>query len=166
MAPIDPYKTSSLPFHKLGKENIFKAAYKGYTWGCFFSKHNFKPRNPNDFLCKICLYSSDDPHHLFFHCPFTRSLISHLEPLLTSTLKTPTYLTQNTLLFNYTNTIGTPHIIISKLASLIRLSLYTLRNRISSFNTPILTSTLIEEKYKIKTKFKSFLKKNFPEYLK
>ena len=27
-------------------------------------------------------------------------------------------------------------------------------------------SSLIEEKYKIKTKFKSFLEKNFPEYLK
>ena len=153
-------------FSNLEKEISFRTAYKGYTWGCFFSKHNFKPRNPNDFLCKICLSSSDDPHHLFFHCPFTRSLISHLESLLTSTLKKPTFLTQNTLLFNYTNTIGTPHIIISKLASLIILSLYNLRNRISTFYTSIPTSSLIEEKYKIKTKFKSFLEKNFPDYLK
>ena len=144
-------------FTNLEKEISFRTAYKGYTWGCFFSKHNFKPRNPNDFLCKICLTSSDDPHHLFFHCPFTRSLITYLEPILSSTLKQHTYLTQDTLLFNYTNTIGTPHIITSKLASLIRLSLYTLKNHISSFNTPTPNSTLIDEKYKIKTKFKNFL---------
>ena len=152
-------------FTNLEKEISFRTAYKGYTWGCFFSKHNFKPRNPNDFLCKICLTSSDVPHHLFFHCPFTRSLVTYLEPILSSTLKQHTYLTQDTLLFNYTNTIGTPHIITSKLASLIRLSLYTRRNRISSFNTPIPNSTLIDEKYKIKTKFKNFLEKHFPDYL-
>ena len=94
--------------------------------GMFFLKHNIKPRNPNDFLCKICL-SPDDPHHLFFHCPFTQKLISDLEPLLTAVLKKPNTLTQGTLLFNYTNTIGAPHIITSKLASLIRLSMYNLR---------------------------------------
>ena len=55
------------------------------------------------------LLSSDDPHHLFFYCPFTRNLISHLEPLLTSILKKPTSLIQDTLLLNYTNTTGTPH---------------------------------------------------------
>ena len=141
-------------------------AYKGYTWGCFFCKHNFKPRNPNDFFCKICFSPSDDPHHLSFFCPFNRNLIAHLEPLLTSILKKPTPLTQDTLLFNYTNTAGTPHIIISKLASLIRLSLYNLRNYSSLSNIPIPTSSLIDKKYKIKTKFKSFLKQNFPDYLK
>ena len=87
-------------FTNLEKEISFRTAYKGYTWGCFFSKHNFKPRNPNDFLCKICLSSSDDPHHLFFHCPFTRSLISHLKPLLTSILKKPILLTENTSHYN------------------------------------------------------------------
>ena len=101
----------------------------------------------------------------FFQCSFTRSLISFLEPLLSSTLKKHTLLTQDTLLFNYPNSIGTPHIITSKLGSLIRLSLYTLRNSFSSFNTPIPISTLIEEKFKIKTKFKAFLEKNFPDYL-
>ena len=80
-------------FTNLEKEISFRTAYKGFTWGCFFSKHNFKPRNPNDFLCKICLTSSDDPHHLFFQCSFTRSLISFLEPLLSSTLKKHTLLT-------------------------------------------------------------------------
>ena len=153
-------------FTNLEKEISFRTAYKGYTWGCFFSKHNFKPRFPNDYLCKICLSSTDDPHHLFFHCPFTRLLISYLEPLLSSTLKKHTHLTQDTLLFNYTNTIGTPHIITTKLASLIRLSLFTLRNRLSSFNKPISNSSLSDEKYKIKTKFKFFLEKHFPDYLK
>ena len=137
---------------------------KGYTWGCFFSKHNIKPRNPNDFLCKLCSFPSDNPHHLFFSCPFTQKLIELLEPLLSSIFKKPTSLTQDTLLFNYTNTTGAPHIIISKLASLIRLSLYHIKNYISLSNTPIPTSSLIE-KYKIKTKFKTFLEKNFPDHL-
>ena len=30
-------------FSNLEKEISFRTAYKGYTWGCFFSKHNFKP---------------------------------------------------------------------------------------------------------------------------
>ena len=59
-------------FSNLEKEISFRTAYKGYTWGCFFSKHNFKPRNLNDFLCKICFSLSDDPHHLFFFRSFTR----------------------------------------------------------------------------------------------
>ena len=74
-------------FSNLKKEIFFLTAYKVYIWGCFFSKHNFKPQNPNDFLCKICLSPSDDAHHLFFHCPFTRNLISHLEPFPTSIIK-------------------------------------------------------------------------------
>ena len=65
-----------------------------------------------------------------------------------------------------TNTTGPPHIITSKLVSLIILSLYKLRNYISLSNTPIPTFSLIDEKYKIKTKFKAFLNKNFPDYLK
>ena len=83
------YETPPFPLFKPGKGNSlsFKTAYKSYTWGCFFLKHNIKPRNPNDFLCKICLSFSDDPHHLFFHCPFTPKLISDLEPLLTAVLK-------------------------------------------------------------------------------
>ena len=153
-------------FLNLEKEISFRTAYKGYTWGCFFSKHYFKPQNPNDFLCKICFSLSDNPHHLFFYCSFTRNLISHLEPLLTSIFKKPTSLTQDTFLFNYTNATGTPQIIIYKLASLIRLSQCNLRNYNSLLNTPIPTSSLIDEKYKIKTKFEFFLKQNFPDYLK
>ena len=76
-------------FSNLEKEISFRTAYKGYTWGCFFSKHNFKPRNPNNFLCKLCSFPSDDPHHLFFSCPFTQKLIAHLEPLLTYIFKNP-----------------------------------------------------------------------------
>ena len=114
-------------FSNLEKEISFRTAYKGYTWGCFFSKHNIKPRNPNDFLCKLCSFPSDEPHHLFFSCPFTQKLIEHLEPLLSSLFKKPTSLSQDALLFNYTNTTGTPHTITSKLASLIRLSLYHIR---------------------------------------
>ena len=48
-------------FSNLEKEISFRTAYKGYTWGCFFSKHNIKPRNPNDFLCKLCSFPSDEP---------------------------------------------------------------------------------------------------------
>ena len=151
-------------FSNLEKEISFRTAYKGYTWGCFFSKHNIKPLNPNDFLCKLCSFPSDDPHHLFFFCPFTQKLIELLEPLLSSIFKKSTPLTQDAL-FNFTNTTGAPHIIISKLVSLIRLSLYHIRNYISLFNTPIPTSSLIEEKYKIKTKFKTFFEKNFPDHL-
>ena len=44
-------------FFNLEKEISFRTAYKGYIWWCFFSKHNFKPRNPNDFLCKTMLLS-------------------------------------------------------------------------------------------------------------
>ena len=95
-------------FSNLEKEISFRTAYKGYTWGCFFSKHNFKPRNPNDFLCKICSFPSDDPDYLFFSCPFSQKLIKLLQPLLSSLFKKPTSLTQDTLLFNYTNTTGTP----------------------------------------------------------
>ena len=127
--------------------------------GMFLLKHNIKPCNPNDFLCKICLSFSDDPHYLFLHCPFTQKLISDLEPLLTAVLKKPTTLTQSTLLFNYINTIGAPHIITSKLTSLIRLSMFNLRNYNTFLNSPIPTSLLIEEKYKIKTKFKTLLEK-------
>ena len=152
-------------FSNLEKEISFRTAYKGYTWGYFFSKHNIKPQNPNVFLCKLYSFPSDDPHHLFFSCPFTQKLIALFEPLLSSILKKPTSLTQDTLLFNYTNTTGAPHIITSKLASLIRLSLNHIRNYIFLSNNPIPTSSLIEEKYKIKTKFKTFLKKNFPDHL-
>ena len=36
-------------FSNLEKEISFRTPYKGYTWGCFFSKHNIKPRNPRRF---------------------------------------------------------------------------------------------------------------------
>ena len=159
MVTTHPCKTPSFPFLKPGKRNILQADYKSYTWGCFFSKHNFKPRNPNNFLCKICFSPSDDPHHHFFYYSFTGNLIAHLEPLLTSILKKPTLLTQDKLLFNYTNTTSTPHIIISKLASLIRLSLYNLRNYNSLFNTPIPTPSLIEKNIKLKQNLNPFLNK-------
>ena len=129
----------------------------------FFSKRNFKPRNTNNLLCKLCLSPSDDPHHLFFGCPVSQQLISDLKPLLTSALKQPSTLKQNTLLFNYTNTTESPHIITTKLASLIRLSLYNLRTYNIFFHTPIPMFLLIEEKFKIKTKFKSFLNQFFPD---
>ena len=136
---------------------------KGYTWGCFFSKHNFKPRTPNDFHCKLCSSPSDDPHHLFYHCPIAQHLISDLEPLLTTALKQPTTLTQDTLLYNHTNTTGTTHVIISKLASLIRLSLFNVRNYSSLYHKPIPSSFLNDEKFKIKTKFKTFIQQYFPD---
>ena len=40
--------------------------------------------------------------------------------------------------------------------------MYNLRNYYSFLNSPIPTSLLIEEKYKIKTKFKTFCEKHFP----
>ena len=132
------------------KEISYRTAYKGYTWGCFFSKLNFKPCNFNDILCKLCSSPPDDPHHLFYHCPITQQPISDLEPLLTSALKQPTTLTQDTLFYNHTNTTGTPHIIISKLASLIRLSLFNARNYNSLYHKPIPLSFLNEEKFKNK----------------
>ena len=145
------------------KEISYRTAYKGYTWGCFFSKHNFKPRTPNDFHCKLCPSPSDDPHHLFYHCPIAQHLISDLEPLLTTALKEPTTLTQDTLLYNHTNTTGTTHVIISKLESLIRLSLFNVRNYSSLYHKPIPSSFLNDEKFKIKTKFKTFIQQYFPD---
>ena len=46
---------------------------------------------------------------------------------------------------------------------LIRLSMYNLRNYNCLLNTPIPTFLLIEEKYKIKTRFKTFLDQHFPD---
>ena len=152
-------------FSNLEKEISFRSAYKGFTWGCFFSKHNIKPQNPDDFLCKLCSLPSDDPHHLFFFCPYSQKLIKHFESQLSFLFKKPTCISQNTLLFNHTNTTGMSHIITTKLASLIRLSLYHLRNYLSLINIPISNSLLNEEKYKIKTKFKTFLEKNFPDFI-
>ena len=96
-----------------------------------FFKHNFKPHNTNDLLCKLCFSPADDPQHLFFYCPVSQQLISDLKPLLTSALKQPFTLIQNPLLFNYTNITGT------KLASLIRLSLYNLRTYNTFLHTQI-----------------------------
>ena len=55
-------------FSNFEKEIAFRTAYKGYAWGCFFFKHNFFPRNPNNFLCKLIFFSLDDPHNLFYKC--------------------------------------------------------------------------------------------------
>ena len=86
------------------------------------------PRNSNNFLCKLCFSCLDYPHHLFYKCPPTKQLISSLEPLLFETFKKPMILPEHTLLYNFINTTRIPHIIITKLASLIRLSIYQLRN--------------------------------------
>ena len=150
-------------YSNLEKEIAFKTAYKGFTWGSFFHKHKITPRNPNDLLCKLCSSSLDDPHHFFSECPHTVKLTTALEPLLSETLKTPYTFTKDILLYNYTNTTGTPHIIISKLASLIRLSLFQLRNNLPHYTSNIPPSLLNEELYKIKTKFKIFLRKLNPD---
>ena len=150
-------------FSNLEKEIVFKTAYKGFTRGSFFCKHKITPRNPNDLLCKLCPSSLDDPHHLFFDCPHTVKLTTALEPHLSETLKTPFTFTKNVLLHNYTNTTGTPHILIFKLASLIRLSLFQIRNNIPHYTSTILPSLLNEELYKTKTKFKIFPQKINPD---
>ena len=146
-------------FSNLEKEIAFKTACKGYTWGSFFNKHKITPQNPNDLLCKLCSSSLNDPHYLFFDCHHTVQLTTALEPLLSKTLKTPFTFTKHILLHNYTNKTGTPHILISKLASLIRLSLFQIRNNIPHHISTIPLALLNEELYKIKTKFKIFLQK-------
>ena len=150
-------------FSNLEKEIAFKTAYKGFTWGSFFHKDKITPRNPNDLSCKLCSSSLDDPDHLFFDCPHTVKLTSALEPLFSETLKTHFTFTKDILLHNYTNTTGTPYILISKLASLIRLSLFQIRNNIPHYTSAIPPSLLNEELYKIKTKFKIFLQKINPD---
>ena len=124
-------------FLNLEKEIAFRTAYKGYTWGSFFHKHKITPRSPNDLLCKLCSSSLDDPHLLFCDCFHTVQMTTALELLLSETLKTPFTFTKNILLHNYTNTTGTPRMLISKLASLIRLSLFQIRNNISHYTSTI-----------------------------
>ena len=51
-----------------------------------------------------------------------------------------------------------------KMAFLIRLSIFQLRNKIFSFNMSINPSFVNEETYKIKTKFKSFLNKTYLDF--
>ena len=131
-------------FSNFEKEVAFRTTYKGYAWGCFFFKHNFRPRNPNNFLCKFCFSSLDDSHHLFYKCPPTKQLISPLKPLLFETFRKPIILPEHTLLYNFTNKTGIPHIIIAKLASLIWLSIFQLR--INNYLFPILiSSSLLKE---------------------
>ena len=43
-------------FSNSEKEIAFRTAYKGYACGCFFQKHNFTPKTPNNFLCKLCFF--------------------------------------------------------------------------------------------------------------
>ena len=93
----------------------------------------------------------------------TRQLISSLEPLLFETFRKPMILPEHTYLYNFTNTTKIPHIIVTKLASLIRLLIFQLRNNNYLSSTPISSSLLKEETYKIKTKFKYFLDKFFPD---
>ena len=157
------FKPSPSLFSNLEKEIAFKTAYKGSTWGSFFHKHKITPRNPNNLLSKLCFLSLDDPHHLFFVCPHTVKLPTALESLLSETLKTPFTFTKDILLHNYINITGTPHILISKLASLIRLSLFQIRNNIPHYTSTIPPTLLNEELYKIKTKFKIFLRKINPD---
>ena len=151
-------------FSNLEKEIAYKTAYKGYTWGYFFNKHKITPQNPNDLLCKLCSSSLDDPHHLFFDCPHTVQLTTALEILLSETLKTPFTFIKDILLHNYTNKTGTLHILISKLASLTRLSLFQITNNIPHRTSTIPLALLNEELYKIKTKFIIFLQKLEPDY--
>ena len=89
-------------------------------------------------------------------------LITPLEPLLSETLKTPFTFTKDILLHNYTNKTGTPDLLISKLASLIRLSLFQIRNNIPHHTSTISLAFLNEQLYKIKTKLKIFLQKLEP----
>ena len=144
-------------FSNFEKEVAFRTACKGYTWGCFFQKHLFQPRTPTDFLCKLCLSSSDDPYHLFYECHHTKHLINHLQKYITRILGQPTLLTRNVLLFNYTNLPPTPHLLLTKLSSLLRVSLISLRQQTLSFNISINKNLLNETLFKIKTKFKTFL---------
>ena len=65
------FQPKSTLFSNYEREVAFRTVYKGYTWGCFFLQHQFTPRNPNDFLCKLCRSHTDDPHHLFYDCPPT-----------------------------------------------------------------------------------------------
>ena len=150
-------------FSNFEKEITLRTAYKGYAWGCFFQKHNFTPKTPNDFLCKLCFSSLDDPQHLFFDCPPTKYLVYSLESFLSEILKKPISLSKNILLYNFSEQTGNHNLILSKMASLIRLSSFQLRNKIISFNLSVTPSLLNEELYKIKTKFKSFLKKAYPD---
>ena len=76
-------------FSNFDKEIAFRTAYKGYAWDYFFQKHNFTLKTPNDFLCKLCFSSLDDPHHLFFDCPLTKYLVYSLESFLSEILKNP-----------------------------------------------------------------------------
>ena len=127
-----------------------------------FSNITF-PRNPNNFICKLCLSSLDDPHHLFYKCRPTKQLISSLDSLLFKTFGKPIILPEHILLYNFTNKTKIPQIIITKLASLNRLLIFQLRNNSYLFPTPISSSLLKEETYKIKTKFKYFLNKFLPD---
>ena len=58
-----------------------------------------------------------------------------------------------------------PHIIITKLASLIRLSIFQLRNNKYLSPIPISPSLLKEKAYKIKTKFKYLILHNQSKYV-
>ena len=151
------FKPKPLLFSNHEKEVAFRIAYNGYTWGSFFIKHNIKPRNPDDFLCKLCSSHVDSPQHLFYECPPTKYLIFHLQPTLSAYIKQPRLLSKNALLFNNTDFTGTSHLIITKMSSLIRLSILQIRNNIISYHTPITPSMLNENIFKIKTKFKIFL---------
>ena len=92
-----------------------------------FSNITF-PRNTNEFFCKLRFSFLDDPHHLFYKCLPTKQLISSLEPLLFETFRKLIILPEHTL-HNFINTTEMPHIIIAKLASLNRLSIFQLRKK-------------------------------------
>ena len=88
--------------------------------------------------------------------PGTKHLISHLQRLLSETIKKFMILLKKVLLYNFTEISCPKHIILSKIASLILLSIFQLRNQFLSYN---ISTLLNEEFFLIKTKFK-YLKKS------
>ena len=107
----------------------------------------------------MCFSFFSDLHHLFYECSPTKQLIFYW--ILFKTIKKPMIFPEHNLFYNFTNTTKMPHIFITKLASLIRLSIFQLRKNNYLSPTPILPFLLKEETYKIKTKFKYFLDKFF-----
>ena len=91
------------------------------------------------------------------------NIVYSLESFLSEILKKPISLSKNILLYNFSEQTGNHNLILSKMASLIRLSSFQLRNKLISFNLSVTPSLLNEELYKIKTKFKFFLKKAYPD---
>ena len=101
--------------------------------------------------------------YVFFDWPPTKYLVYSLESFLSEILKKPISLSKNIFLYNFFEQAGNHNLILSQMASLIRLSSFQLRNKMISFNLSVNFSLINEELYKIKTKFKSFLEKAYPD---